>query len=65
MATTSISTSRKQPNLFEAVNDDLREEIKSFKDSDAITAFEQRPASSKTLSAIYKLRLLDSMMNPR
>ena len=49
---------------FEAAYDDLREAIISLKDSDAITAFEQRPASSETSSAMHKLRLLDSMMNP-
>ena len=49
---------------FGAAYDDLRETIKSLKDSDAITAFEQRPASSETSAAMHKLRLLDSMMNP-
>jgi len=50
---------------FEAAYDDLCEAIKSPKDSDAITAFEQRPASSETSSAMRKLRLLDSTMNPK
>ena len=40
---------------FETAYDDLREAIKSLKDSDAITAFEQRPASSETSSAMHKL----------
>ena len=48
---------------FEAAYKDLREAIKSLKDSDAITAFEQRPASSETSWTMHKLRLLDSMMN--
>jgi hypothetical protein len=43
---------------------DLREVIKSLNDSDAITAFEQRPTSSETSSVMHKLRLLDSMMKP-
>jgi len=45
---------------FEAAYDDLRGAIKSLKDSDAITASKQRPASSETSSAMNKLR----MMNP-
>ena len=49
---------------FKAAYDDLREAIKSLKDSDAITAFEQRPASFEASSALHKLRLLDSMINP-
>jgi len=49
---------------FEAAYDDLREAIISLKDFDAITAFEQRPTSSETSSAMHKLRLLDSMINP-
>ena len=41
---------------FEAAYDDFREAIKLLKDSDAITAFEQRPASSETSSVMHKLR---------